>query len=428
MKRTVKQTLSVCLSLAMVVTSLVAGSTDAKGKATLKSKKMSLTVGQSKKISIKGKKAKAKYTFSSSAKAKATVSKKGVVKARKAGKATITVKEKYKKKTRKVGKVAVTIKPKKSKVTPTPTVTPSEAPTPTVTATQEPTPTPTLEPTQKPTLKPTATPFPEDPAMVVPDPNLMLMELDRGGKVEAFNYDSTAITEGKTVERRAMVVLPIGYKKTKKYPVVYGLHGFNGAEVSLAGNGTSVGDGAQYITWNACGEKRAQDVILVCPNVNANESGQQDVAAYDNFINDLINCLMPAIEANYSVLTGRENTAIWGFSMGGRETLQIGLSRPDLFGYIGAFCPAPGVPDELFKLPEEYKDNTLILIAKGANDSLVGDVPITYHNALTKANVPHLYYETMGFGGGGHYKNVFLHGYYNLLVRAFPGEEAVSSK
>ncbi len=136
---------------------------------------------------------------------------------------------------------------------------------------------------------------------------------------------------------------------------------------------------------------------------------------------------MPAIEKKYSVLTGRENTAIWGFSMGGRESLQIGFKRPDLFGYIGAFCAAPGVIEYLskenFKLPDEYKDNTLILIAKGANDNLVGDNPLLYHKTLEETKTPHLYYETMGMGGGGHHKNVFLHGYYNLLVRAFPANK-----
>ena len=52
---------------------------------------------------------------------------------------------------------------------------------------------------------------------------------------------------------------------------------------------------------------------------------------------------MPYIEKTYSVKTGRENTAITGFSMGGRESLLIGMQRPDLFSYIGAICPAPGV-------------------------------------------------------------------------------------
>ncbi len=413
MKKSCKQTLSVCLSLAMAVCTLATGPLEAQGKARLKVRKMNLTVGQKKKIVIKGKKKKAKYTFSSSAKARASVSKKGIVKAKKAGKATITVKEKNKKKIRRVGRIAVTIKAK-AQNKPTPSVTPDNTVSSTATAT------PTSSPTQRPTLKPTATPFPEDPDFAVPR-NATIKYEGRGGEVEEFTYDSTAIAEGETVQRRAMVALPSGYKTTKKYPVVYALHGFNGWENSM------ITDGAPHVSWNASAEDTVKDVILVCPNVCANKSGQQEVGAYDNFINDLIQCLMPAIEKKYSVLTGRENTAIWGFSMGGRESLQIGFKRPDLFGYIGAFCAAPGVIEYLskenFKLPDEYKDNTLILIAKGANDNLVGDNPLLYHKTLEETKTPHLYYETMGMGGGGHHKNVLLHGYYNLLVRAFPANK-----
>lgn len=409
MKKTSKQTLSICLSLVMIATSLVTGSTDVAGKAKLSTKKLTLTVGQKKKITIKGKKAKAKYSFSSSSKAKASVSKKGVVTAKKTGKATITVKEKFKKKTRKVGKVVVTVKPKENKSTPTPVVT--NSPSPSVAPTASPSPTPVQTP--KPTRTPGPTAFPEDPDFAVPR-NMITKYEARCGDVEEFEYESTAIEEGKTIVRKAMVALPSGYKATKQYPVVYALHGFNGWYKSM------IDDGAPIISWNASAEDKAQDVILVCPAVCANSSGEQTVEAYDNFVNDLIQCLMPAIESKYPVLKGRENTAIWGFSMGGRESLQIGFKHPDKFGYIGAMCAAPGVLDEYLEMPKEYVNNTMVLICKGAKDDVVGNSPLLYHQKLTQAGTPHLYYETMGFGGGTHYKNVFLHGYYNLLVRAFP--------
>lgn len=66
---------------------------------------------------------------------------------------------------------------------------------------------------------------------------------------------------------------------------------------------------------------------------------------------------MPYIESHYSVKTGKDNTAIMGFSMGGRESLYISMKRPDLFGYVGAVCPAPGVSPGLI--------NTAVL--KGAD-------------------------------------------------------------
>lgn len=58
---------------------------------------------------------------------------------------------------------------------------------------------------------------------------------------------------------------------------------------------------------------------------------QKQHSYYDYIINDLTKVLMPAINKEYSTLTGRENTAVCGFSMGGRETLNIGIRRPDLF-------------------------------------------------------------------------------------------------
>ena len=52
---------------------------------------------------------------------------------------------------------------------------------------------------------------------------------------------------------------------------------------------------------------------------------------------------MPFIRENYSVCDDRMHQAIGGFSLGGRQTLYVGLQRPDLFAYIGAVAPAPGV-------------------------------------------------------------------------------------
>ena len=73
-------------------------------------------------------------------------------------------------------------------------------------------------------------------------------------------------------------------------------------------------------------------MIIVIPNVRAGEDDAyhndtafslEQYAKFDNFINDLRECLMPYMEDTYSVATGRENTAIAGLSMGGRESLYI---------------------------------------------------------------------------------------------------------
>ena len=187
-------------------------------------------------------------------------------------------------------------------------------------------------------------------------------------------------------------------------------HGIFGNEYSLTGDNT------QYVAWNAMANDDMKDSIVVFANVCANKEGKgtgfslEHYKAYDNFINDLTKCLMPAINKKYSTLTGRENTAVCGFSMGGRVSLQIGFERPDLFGYIGAFCPAPGLlpytmngvtepgfyTDSTFTLPSEYLNDTYVQITKGFKDDVVKQHPLLYHQALQKTNTPHVYYETMG--------------------------------
>lgn len=93
-----KQTISIGLCFALAVSTLSAFTpATAAAKAKLVKKKLTLTVGQKKKIAIKSKKKKAKYSFKASNK-KASVSKSGVITAKKAGKVKIAVKEKLKKK------------------------------------------------------------------------------------------------------------------------------------------------------------------------------------------------------------------------------------------------------------------------------------------------------------------------------------------
>ena len=101
LQKKTKRVLSLATALALVCTGIsLPDSNVAKAakKAKLKTKKISLKVGKKKKIAISGKVKKAKYTFKSSKKAVASVSKSGVVTAKKKGNAVITVKEKKKKK------------------------------------------------------------------------------------------------------------------------------------------------------------------------------------------------------------------------------------------------------------------------------------------------------------------------------------------
>ena len=61
-------------------------------------------------------------------------------------------------------------------------------------------------------------------------------------------------------------------------------------------------------------------------------------SAYEN---DLLKEIIPFVESHYSVFTDRAHRAIGGMSMGAGQTLNIGLSHLDLFGWITAVAAAP---------------------------------------------------------------------------------------
>ena len=148
------------------------------------------------------------------------------------------------------------------------------------------------------------------------------------------------------LDRGANVVLPPNYNASKKYPVLYLLHGIFGNEFVHLQDGDRK---LLELLGNLTADGLAEEMIVVLPHMYATSDPNQQPAftveatkPYDNFINDLVTDLMPFIAGKYSVYTDRDHQAVAGFSMGGRESLFIGFTRPDLFNYIGAIAPAPG--------------------------------------------------------------------------------------
>ena len=122
---------------------------------------------------------------------------------------------------------------------------------------------------------------------------------------------------------------------------------------------------------------------------------------------------MPHIESKYSVATGRENTAVTGFSMGGRESLQIGMKYGSKFGYVGAICPAPGASGS-WKWNNSSETPYLVMITGGTQDDVVGlNTPEGYHNNFNKNNVPHVWHVVQG----GHHGDDSIHSHLYSFVR-----------
>ena len=236
------------------------------------------------------------------------------------------------------------------------------------------------------------------------------------GSMETITYSSKTVGN----ERQAMVYTPPGYSETKKYNVLYLLHGIGGDELEWFNNGAP-----QIILDNLYADNKLSDMIVVLPNGRAmlNDRAEGDifaedkVAAFSTFTNDLLDDLIPFIEAKYSVLTERENRAIAGLSMGGGQSLNIGLQHLNLFAWVGAFSPAPNTlePAELIPNPEEASQLLKLLwISCGDADNLMY-VSERTESYLSANKVPHIWLKDTG----DHDWNVWKNGLYQFAQRIF---------
>ncbi|MDE5564740.1 MAG: carbohydrate binding domain-containing protein, partial [Oscillospiraceae bacterium] len=245
------------------------------------------------------------------------------------------------------------------------------------------------------------------------------------GTMQSYTYYSTTRERVTPVN----VLLPAGYNENEKYPVLYMLHGYWETQDTLSASTM----GLQTILGNQIAKGEAEKMIVVFPYIYTSKTQEacsglnlENSLNYDNFINDLKADLMPWVESTFSVKTGRENTAVSGFSMGGRESQFIGLSMSDTFGYVGAVCPAPGLTPgyDLSQHPGQLQESDLkfanapylFLLSGAVNDSVVGNQPEAYHNIYTKNNVDHIW---NSIPGGGHDGNSIRPHFYNLIRNLF---------
>jgi enterochelin esterase family protein len=143
-------------------------------------------------------------------------------------------------------------------------------------------------------------------------------------------------------DRDFFVYTPPGYDAHRSggYPVLYLLHGLgDDAERWLTGGG-----GAANILDNLIAQGKAVPMIVVSPlgygtaNGPAGGRGPENVLGYTR---TLLEEVIPTVEKAYNVNKGREQRAIAGLSMGGAESLYVGLDHLDKFAWIGAFSSAP---------------------------------------------------------------------------------------
>src|SRR5262245_13002046 len=150
------------------------------------------------------------------------------------------------------------------------------------------------------------------------------------GAVSTVTYYSTALKRF----RRMHVYPPPAYDLGKgKFPVFYLLHGAGDCDEAWS----SVGR-AGFILDNLIAEKKATPMVVVMPTGHTGPFRTGGARpAVDEFAQDFMNDIMPFVEKHYRVYTDRKNRAMAGLSMGGGQTLNIGIPHLEKFAYLGVY-------------------------------------------------------------------------------------------
>ena len=232
------------------------------------------------------------------------------------------------------------------------------------------------------------------------------------GEIRTLLYKS----QSNKVTRELNVYLPPGYDANarQRYPVLYLLHGFANDHHSWHRYGR-----ANDILDNLLATKAIKPFIVVMPlgyggaSVNGDGNGIPpanagafggDFALYER---DILEDIIPLIDARYRTLANRENRAIFGFSMGGMQAGRFGLGHLDTFSYVGMMSagllgnPASAAvgPDPIAPLAANpaaaNKQLKLLWIGCGVDDTAMVGARTT-HEALQKAGIQHTFVESEG--------------------------------
>jgi enterochelin esterase-like enzyme len=143
--------------------------------------------------------------------------------------------------------------------------------------------------------------------------------------------------EGDAVDREVFVFLPPSYaaEKSRRYPVVYALHGFSiGAE-----QWTHEIHVPQTI--EGAFAKGGQEMIVVLPDSKTVYGGSMysSSATTGDFEQFIARDVVAYIDAHYRTIPRRTSRGLAGHSMGGYGAARIGMKHPDVFGSLYIMSP-----------------------------------------------------------------------------------------
>ncbi|MET3977478.1 S-formylglutathione hydrolase FrmB [Mucilaginibacter sp. UYP25] len=253
-------------------------------------------------------------------------------------------------------------------------------------------------------------------------------------KATAGNVD-TALTHSTVMNKdmKAVVVKPADYSVSKKYPVMYLLHGFSG-------------NYSDWIKKIPAITKLADTyhMLIVCPDGNFAgwyfDSPISKEWMYETYIGTE---LVSYIDKHYSTIANRKGRAITGLSMGGHGALFLAFKHQDIFGAAGSmsgvvdirqFADSYGIEQVLGKYSEHpevweqhcvvslvylLKPNALALTFDCGYDDGMYSGNQELHEKLMERKIPHDYTVRPGghsweyWGNSINYQSLFFSRYFN---------------
>jgi len=146
--------------------------------------------------------------------------------------------------------------------------------------------------------------------------------------------------EGDSPDRDVTVYLPPSYAsdKSRRYPVVYLLHGYGGRDDTFNGRLATLPDTADKLAASGA----AKEMIVVTPSgftlhKGSMYSNSPTTGDWESYIAvDLV----AYMDSHYRTIPNRLSRGLGGHSMGGYGAVRIGMKRPDVFSvlYLMSSC------------------------------------------------------------------------------------------
>src|SRR5579863_2392045 len=131
------------------------------------------------------------------------------------------------------------------------------------------------------------------------------------------------------------VLLPPSYdtEKTRRYPILYLLHGLGDNEQFL------IHSGGMNLVEDLWEQQQLGEFLIVTPAGGASFyiNSRDAKRRYEDFF---LQEFLPGVEKRYRTQAGRNSRGIAGISMGGYGALHIAFQHPQLFAAVGAHSAA----------------------------------------------------------------------------------------